>query len=643
MIINIKETHQSVDIYDNAEDLFETIFHEAPFGIALTDSVTGQICEANQAFARITGRTPEELKTIDWMSLTHTDDVQKDLDNMNMLLNGKTNGFQLEKRYILPKGNIVWINMKIVPLNLRNKFNPCHLCMIEDVTDRYTKEGELRKLSRAVQQSPVSILITDIDGKIVYGNPKVSELSGYRYEELLGKNVRMMKSGETPRENYDKLWETILSGNEWKGEFLNKKKNGEFFWESASISPIFNSKNTITNFLAIKEDITERKKVFVELESAKTRAESSDRLKTAFINNISHETRTPLNGILGFSSLLLQPDITDEERTLFHSMIKGSSARLLNTINNYMDIALISSGNIKTKIQTFNLHDGLRNLWNHFNPMCEGKNLKLRLNLPDKSERNYICSDSELIRKIFSHLLDNSVKFTNKGEITYGYCDKNGIPEFYIQDSGIGISKSAQSLIFESFIQEESLNTKGYDGSGLGLSIAKGLVDLLGGSISVESEKGEGSLFTFMLPCELLENRDVLRCMATTEVNNTHKPVILIADDDKYNQIYIQSILKRSGLPVYFADNGQEAVDLCREHPEISFVLMDMKMPVMDGLEATALIKLLRKDITVVAITAFAMSGDEQRILEAGCDDYISKPISPAKLLKKLSAYGILS
>jgi len=642
MVPEINEINQLNENMSNSESLFKTIFHEATFGIALTDSLTGKIYEVNKMFATIAGRTMEEIKSANWMSLTHSEDIQKDIDNMALLNSGKTSGFQMEKRYVLPDGNIVWINMKIVPLETVNKSSPCHLCMIEDITDRHSKESDLRKLSRAVQQSPVSIIITDLDGKIIYVNPKVSEVTGYKPDELLGKNIRIMKSGETPKENYIQLWETILSGNDWRGEFLNKKKSGELFWESASLSPIFNSKNVITNFLAIKEDITERKKVIAELESAKHKAELSDRLKTAFINNISHETRTPLNSILGFSSLLLQSDYTYEERTQFHSIIKASSDRLLNTISNYMDMALITSGNIIVNPKVFTLNQMLRSLWNQFKPLCDVKKLQLRLQIPDQSEIRTLCSDAEMISKIFSHLLDNSVKFTNQGEITFGYIIKPGSIEFYVKDTGIGISKNAQDLIFESFIQEEISHTRGHEGSGLGLSIAQGLVELLNGTITLDSEKGKGSAFIFNLPIGFQESPDII---SGTTINKTHlpeKPVILIADDDHFNHIYLESIFKRDDLIVYSANNGQEAVDFCMEHPEISLVLMDLKMPVMDGFEATQKIKSFRKDLPVIAITAFAMSGDEKRILEAGCDDYIAKPIKRETLRKKLSTQGIL-
>jgi len=626
-----------------SEGLFKTIFNEAPFGISLTDSMTGEIYEVNHMFAKIAGRTIKELKYLNWMCLTHTDDIQKEMDQMTLLNSGKITGFQLEKRFVRPKEGVVWINMKIVPLGTGIKSNPCHLCMIEDITDRYLKESELRKLSRAVQQSPVSIIITDLEGNIIYGNPKASEITGYKPEELLGKNVRIMKSGGTPGETYIHLWETITSGNEWRGEILNKKKNGELYWESTFISPVMKSNGIITNFLAIKEDITERKKVIEELESAKHKAESSDRLKTAFINNISHETRTPLNWILGFSNLLLQPDIPHEERLMFHSMIQESSNRLLYTISNYMDIALIASGNMAASCRTFNLNQVLQSLWNQFKPACDLKGLNLILNIPEQNMITSLCSDAVIIRKVFSHMLDNSVKFTKQGEITFGYNGKPGAIEFFVKDTGIGISKDSQLLIFESFIQEEFLNTRGYEGSGLGLSISQGLVALLGGSIHADSEKGIGSRFSFTIPykaadsCELPSDNRVLK-----EHLLPGKPVILIADDDRYNFILIETILKRSDITVYAAENGQEAVDFCHEHPEISLVLMDMKMPVMDGLEATREIKAFRKDLPVIAITAFAMSGDEERILASGCDDYVPKPVSRDQLSTKLSKFGIM-
>lgn len=378
-----------------------------------------------------------------------------------------------------------------------------------------------------------------------------------------------------------------------------------------------------------------------ELITAKEQAESGDRLKTAFLNNISHEIRTPLNGILGFSSLITQSDVSLADRELFHSHLEASSTRLLNTINNYMDISLIVSGNLDANPKPFDLHSVFINLLDQFRPLCTAKNIDLLLEAPKVSGSEFFLFDGELLKKAFMHLLDNAVKFTHQGMITFGYSLKQGALELFVRDTGIGISQESLTLIFDSFMQEELSFTNGYEGSGLGLSIVQGIVRLLGGEISVKSQKGVGSEFIITLPSEksgsetsTTESKD----MNTAILKN---PLVLVAEDDDSNRFLIEKILASVSVKVVIAINGKEAVEQCRNHPEISLVLMDIKMPLMDGLEATREIRSFRNDLPVIAITAFAMTGDKKRALEAGCHDYIAKPVDKEVLLEKLRKFGI--
>jgi len=265
----------------------------------------------------------------------------------------------------------------------------------------------------------------------------------------------------------------------------------------------------------------------------------------------------------------------------------------------------------------------------------------MRLEISDKTKKITLHSDTELFQKILSHLLDNAVKFTSQGEITFGYAILTGAIEFYVKDTGIGISHESNTLIFESFKQEELSPTRGHEGSGLGLSIAQGLVRLLGGEMRVDSIKGSGSTFFFTLPYDGMKKEDVMSEAVNMEVNVHDNPVVLIAEDDEPNFQLLKAVLKKSAITALSANNGKEAVSRCREHPEISLVLMDIKMPVLDGLDATREIKSFRKDLPIIALTAFAMSGDEKRVREAGCDDYIAKPFDISILLEKLKRYGL--
>jgi len=407
--------------------------------------------------------------------------------------------------------------------------------------------------------------------------------------------------------------------------------------------PWYRTDGEIGGIIIYTEVTTEQKKSELALIDALGKAETSNRLKTAFMHNISHEIRTPLNGILGFSRLIAQEDTSNEEKLEFYSLLNSSSNRLLNTITNYMDISLITSGSMDMKKKPFNLQHLLQQLFEQIQPICVKKQLGFHMVIPEKAENLILHSDQELLEKVLLQLLDNAVKFTLKGEISYGYTIKNDSLKFFVRDTGIGINPEFLPLMFQSFTQEEFMCSRGYDGSGLGLSITRGLVELMGGTIHVESEKGAGSVFFFSIPHKVQENAPELSEVQITKEPQQKNPVVLIAEDDENNLYLLESILGKYEIAILSAVNGKEAVDQCREHPEISLVLMDLKMPVMDGLEATQEIKLFRKDLPVIAITAFAMRGDEKKALEAGCDDYLAKPLNKASLLEKLKLFRAIS
>ena len=392
----------------------------------------------------------------------------------------------------------------------------------QDISDRKSSEEQLRKLSMAVEQSPVSIFLTDTDGNIEYANPKVMEITGYTSEELIGKNPKIFSAGQTPKSVYKKLWKTITSGKAWYGEFHNKRKNGEFFWELASISPIFNKNGKITNYLAVKEDITDLKQkeadliisneelafqnnkietLAKELLVAKERAEESDRLKSAFLANMSHEIRTPMNGILGFASLLQDPGLTGEKQQKYLKVIEKSGARMLNIINDIVNISKIESGLVNVHIEEIYINEQMETSYNFFKPEADVKGLQFSIKnmLPEKE--TIIKTDALKIYAILSSLLKNAIKYTDEGTIVYGYDNKGDCLEFYVKDTGIGIPKDRQEAIFERFIQADIYDKMAFQGAGLGLSIAKAYVELLGGKIWVESEEGKGSTFYFTISC----------------------------------------------------------------------------------------------------------------------------------------------
>ena len=385
----------------------------------------------------------------------------------------------------------------------------------------------------------------------------------------------------------------------------------------------------------------ELEKTNSELIISRDKAEASDRLKTSFIQNISHEIRTPLNGILGFTELIADLDIPIEDKLDYVPLLKISSRRLMNTITDYVDIATIVSGNLEIQLQELDLISECNKLKNRFEDLCIVKNLDFNFIYPESNERTRLTTDLEIFHKIVGHLIDNAIKFTKKGSITFGYKSDETNIEFFVKDTGVGIAKEAQEVIFESFMQESISNTRGFEGSGLGLSIIKGFLAQLGGKFRLESVKNEGTTFYFTIPILYELVIHPASVPDALKIKPDVLPVFLIAEDDDTQRLYMDSVLKNLTSMIYHASNGKEAVEICRNHPEITIVLMDIKMPVMNGFDATREIKSFRKELPIIAITAYAMRDDEKRALDAGCDDYLAKPSNRDEFLKKLRVYGI--
>ena len=393
----------------------------------------------------------------------------------------------------------------------------------------------------------------------------------------------------------------------------------------------------------VKERTIELQDKNKELEIARDKAEAGDRLKTAFLQSISHEIRTPLNGILGFGELMIDPDVDNEDKETFFPLLKQSSDRLMKTINDYLDISLIMSGNMTIYPKTLAVTDVLIELLGQYQIQCEEKEISLSLEVSESADELILKTDHDMLRKMMSHLLDNAIKFTSSGKITFGYTLTQEFVEFFVSDTGIGIEPEALDQVFNIFTQGEVGNTRGYEGSGLGLSIVKGLNDLLGGRVHLESTPGVGTKITFSvsLNYDSPEIRKPVTRISSTGIKN--QPMILIAEDEYVNSVFLEAVLSKYTSRILLAGNGQIAVELCKQHPEISLVLMDIRMPEMDGIKATRIIKSFRKELPVIALTAYAIDSDERQAIEAGCDDYLLKPFNSLALQKMLRKYGIIN
>ncbi|MBN1926490.1 MAG: PAS domain S-box protein [Prolixibacteraceae bacterium] len=372
----------------------------------------------------------------------------------------------------------------------------------KDVTREKEAESEMIKLARAVSQSPVSIVITTPDGRIEYVNPKFTQVSGYSFEEVLGKNPRILKSGQHDKEFYQEMWKKLKAGEDWQGELLNRKKNGELLWESAIISPIVDDNGNTSYFVGVKEDITEKKKMMKELIMAKDRAEESDQLKSSFLANMSHEIRTPLNSILGFSNFLAsEENLTEEEKSNFSAIINKSADSLLQIINDIIDISSLETGQLQIFPVQLKISPILKSLHTVFSrKKLEMSKANIEIKVTDIPHILIYADENRLIQ-VFTNLLNNSLKFTKNGTIEFGI-EKAG-DEFvtmFVSDTGIGIKAEYHHSVFERFRQGETSKNREFGGNGLGLSIVKNLVELMGGKIWLESEVDKGSIFRFTLP-----------------------------------------------------------------------------------------------------------------------------------------------
>jgi PAS domain S-box-containing protein len=411
------------------------------------------------------------------------------------------------------------------------------------------------------------------------------------------------------------------------------RKNGEIIWTEQKNVPIYDKSGRLVALEGISRDITERKKSEEALQRAKEKAEESDRLKTAFLNNLSHEIRTPLNAIVGFSEFLNEPGISQEQIGHFTRIIRNSSDQLLSIIDDIVNISKIEAGQLETFDNKCNINQVLNNIYNQLLPKAEEKKIRFRFHPGLNEEEGTVITDKAKLEQILYHLTGNAIKFTDKGHVEFGCSLKDGFLRFYVADTGDGIEPGLQEEIFMRFRQVEAGERRVKSGMGLGLPIAKAFVEALGGQIWMESNPRAGTVVFFTLPWKPGTEKAIGKGRAAGKIQNGRK-TILVAEDEENNFELLRVILSSSDLDIIHAWNGKEAVAYAASRPEINMVLMDIKMPVMGGYEATRKIKSMKPGLPVVALTAYALPGDREKALEAGCDDYMAKPLSLKEFLE---------
>jgi PAS domain S-box-containing protein len=597
------------------------------------------------------------------------------------------------RKWVHAKGNAVLANGKAVKIT--GTFQDIHQRkLIEEQLKQKTDEietqneeihqqnEEYRQLNEELFRSDeryrslithleAGVVVHSADTSIINNNQRASFLLGLNEEQIKGKLAidprwKFININNLPLSLEEYPVNRIISSQKPFKDFILgvcRPENNDVIWLTVNGFPVFNKLQQLTEVVISFIDITDRKlneiklkekseeietqneeyrlineeykQINDELFIARYRAEESDRLKSAFLANMSHEIRTPMNGIVGFADLLNSPNITNEKRKDFTAIIIERSNHLLNIVNDILDISKIEAGMVTVKNENVPINILLLELYTYYSNHDKLREIKLEVKYGIEDTKTRIYIDDTKMMQIFNNLISNALKFTSKGHIVFGYELKGKMLQFFVEDSGIGIPDDYKEKVFDRFIQVEMEFSKNYGGTGLGLSITKELVHLMGGEIWIESKLGVGTKVFFTMPYEIAKSEEELLIENPHLLNNKNiaGKSILIVDDDETNLYYLNEVTTNLELKVFKANNGFEAIEQFKNNTDISLILMDIKMPVMGGMEATKLIKSINSNVKVIAQTAHALLTEQDIVIAGGCDDYISKPIDREKLI----------
>lgn len=593
----------------------------------------GTISLANSQFVNLAGYQLEEIqgkKT--WIEFVVKEDLQRMRKQHELRRKDRKKALnEYEFKFIDRQKNIKDIHLFIDLIPGTEK----SVASLLDITDRrqseLTRKENEERLNQAQKIGKIGSYETDLTTGYWEGSKEFCSIFGFEYGQKYLQDDFVEIVHPKDRDDVLQYFQQCLENKtDFNFEYRAvNRSTGKVIYVKSTSKIYYDSNDQPLKLFGTKQDITERKKVEHELVIAKEKAEEADRLKSAFLANMSHEIRTPMSGIMGFTELLKQPNLSGDKQQKYIDIISKSGERMLNTINDIIEISKIETGQVEVSPSEINVNEMLDYYYHFFKPEATKKGLNFQYQRSLSADEANIISDKTMLDSILTNLIKNAIKYTAEGTIEFGCKRNNGELKFYIRDTGIGIKKEYYKAIFERFIQADIEDKNAYEGSGLGLSIVKSYVDYLKGSIWVDSEFGKGSVFHFTIPLKPANEKNSIEQCSTHQISaySKNKWKVLVAEDDETSAMHITVLLEEIAREVIFARTGTEAVECCKNHDDIDLVLMDIKMPEMNGYEAAKKIKERYPALPIIAQTAFALTGDREKAIAAGCDGYISKPI----------------
>lgn len=654
-IHQIELEHQNQELRATQNALYETkekyreLYELAPVGY-LTLKPDGTILEINRRGASMLGYEKSRLTGYGFQRLVSVQDRTKFHSHLQDAVQSHTR-HTCELKLNLKFDKSIFVRLDSIRVDKASNSGHLVQTAASDITSEKEARERLRFKAQVLESAGEAVIASDLEGRLIYWSPAAERLYGWKKEEIMGKNIVDIHPAASSQKQARAIMDLVRQGKSWHGEFLVRDKQRREIPIFVTNTPYFDENGKISGVIGISRDISERKKMQSELVSAKLKAEEASRLKSMFLATMSHEIRTPLNAVIGFLDIVLSRKAPPDEQAEYLTKAKESSKFLSKLISNILDFSKIEAEQIEIKDKIFSLRDCINRIFSRTLMMVreQDKQIDLKKNISDHVSPE-IVGDEFRLEQILTNLLQNAVKFTDQGEIEL-HIDLNRTEDetrlkFDVRDTGTGIPEDKHQAVFEPFVQASEESHIKYGGTGLGLAISKRLIEVMGGEIKIDSSEEKGTTVSFTLPYIPAEPaaEKPPQPVKPKRTSAERKGRILLVEDEKINQLAIKTILRKSGYSVLTADDGLKALELYRENPDIDAVLLDRRMPEMNGVETAKKLREIeaesnRKKIPVIALTASVQPEDREDMLSAGCDGFLSKPIEWKEILDCLDKY----